>query len=597
MFTVVAFAHVAIVSAQSGRPEGRLYVPPASIAGPDLHGAGPDVRGAGPDVRSAGPDVRGAGPDVRSAGRDVRSAGLQASQTGQTLQLTVDEAVRRAIDHNPDLATVRDAVQVEAARVSESESAYVPVFSTIIGTSSNVTPPSNFLFGERGVDTNDLFTSTGIRQRMRWGAGTWRLSWDTSRQTSNSPLTSFDPALQSGFQFALSQPLLRDRKIDLARQQTIVCARNLESSELRVRESVVQTTASVKQAYWTLKATLANVMVQQRSLELAEELVRQNRSRVEVGQTPPLDLLQAEAEVAQRRENLIRAKTAAGDAEDRLRRLIIDPADASFWRVRLDPTDEPEFGSVLPDEDAVVLRNFDERYDLARARKDLQNIVTSVEFLENQKLPDVRLETSYRGNGLGGTRFLRTGEFPGSIVGTTRRSYGSALGQMFDSSYPAWSVGLTVNYSLGRSFEEAGFARAQVERRQAAKRIESLQLEIAQTLRQAVRQVHSTAERIGAARAGATVARQRLDVEQRRYEVGLSTSFLVTQAQRDLLQAEVNLLQATLDHQSALVSFDALQQAPASGQAQTAISTGTNVIQLGPTAPNGLFRAGAGTGF
>jgi outer membrane protein TolC len=410
-------------------------------------------------------------------------------------------------------------------------------------------------------------------------------------------LTSFDPALQSGFQLALSQPLLRDRKMDLARQQTIVAKRNLESSELRVRESVVQTTAAVKHAYWTLKATLANVMVQQRSLELAQELARQNKARVDVGQTPPLDLLQAEAEVAQRRENLIRANTAAGDAEDRLRRLIMDPADASFWRVRLDPTDEPAFGGGLPDVDAVAAGSFDERYDLARARKDLQNIVTSVEFLNDQKLPDVRLETSYRGNGLGGTRFLRTGEFPGTIVGTARRNYGSVLGQMFDSTYPTWSVGVKVSYSLGRSFEEAGLARAQVERRQAVQRISSLQLQIAETLRQAVRQVHSTAERIEAARAGTSVARQRLDVEQRRYEVGLSTSFLVTQAQRDLLQTEVNLLQATLDHQSALVSFEALQQAPALGSGQSVDSRGSNVVQLGPAAPIGVFRSGAGNGF
>ena len=503
----------------------------------------------------------------------------------ETVQLTVDEAVRRAVEHNPDLASVRFGTEVEAARVSESESAYVPVFSTVVGTSSNVAPPSNFLLGERGIDTKDLFTSTGLRQRMPWGSGSWNLSWDTSRQTSNNPLTSFDPALQSGFQLAVSQPLLKDRKMDLARQQTIVARRNLESSELRVRESVVQTTAAVKQAYWTLKATLANVTLQQRSLELAQELARQNKTRVDVGQTPPLDLLQAEAEVAQRRENLIRANTAAGDAEDRLRRLIMDPADPSFWRVRLDPTDEPAFGGVLPDVNAVAAGAFNERYDLERARKDLQNIVTSVEYFNDQKLPDVRLETSYRGSGLGGTRFLRTGEFPGTIVGSARRSYGSALGQMFDSSYPSWSVGLTVSYSLGRSFEEAGLARAQVERRQAVQRISSLQLQIAETLRQAVRQVQSTAERIEAARAGTTVARQRLDVEQRRYEVGLSTSFLVTQAQRDLLQTEVNLLQATLDHQSALVSFDALQQAPALGNSQPTDLKGGNVIQLGPTAP------------
>jgi outer membrane protein TolC len=557
-----------IASAQAGRPEGRHYEQT-------------DVRGA---------DVRGA--DVR--GPDVRSAGLQASPT---LQLTVDEAVRRAVEHNPDLASVRYGTQVEAARVSESESAYVPVFSTVVGTSSNMTPPSNFLLGERGVDTRDLFTSTGVRQRMPWGSGAWNLSWDTSRQTSNNPLTSFDPALQSGFQLAVSQPLLKDRKMDLARQQTVIARRNLESSELRVREAVVQTTAAVKQAYWMLKATLANVVVQQRSLELAQELVRQNRARVDVGQTPPLDLLQAEAEVAQRRENLIRANTAAGDAEDRLRRLIMDPADASFWRVKLHPSDEPALGGVLPDVDAVAAGTFDERYDLARARQDLQNVVTSVEFFNDQKLPDVRLEASYRGNGLGGTRFLRTGEFPGTIVGTTRRSYGRVLGQAFDNSYPTWSLGLSVSYSLGRSYEEAGLARAQVERRQATERISSLQLQIAETIRQAVRQVHSTAERIEAARAGATVARQRLDVEQRRYEVGLSTSFLVTQAQRDLLQTEVNLLQATLDHQSALVSFEALQQAPALGGSPAPDLRGSNVLPLGPTAPTGLFRPGSATGF
>ncbi len=135
------------------------------------------------------------------------------------------------------------------------------------------------------------------------------------------------------------------------------------------------------------------------------------------------------------------------------------------------------------------------------------------------------------------------------------------------------------------------------ERRQAAQRIASLQLQIAETLRQAVRQVHSTAERIEAARAGATVARQRLDVEQRRYEVGLSTSFLVTQAQRDLLQSEVNLLQATLDHQSARVSFEALQQAPALGSSDMVDLRGASVSPLPVPAPQGVFRPGSGSGF
>ena len=182
------------------------------------------------------------------------------------------------------------------------------MFSTTLGRSSSVTPPSNLLLGERGVDVDDWFSSTGVRQRLPWGSGTWSVSWDTSRTTTNNPISSFDPSLQSGFQIAFSQPLLRDRTIDAARQQYVIAKRNQESSDLRFREAVVQTVAAVKQAYWTLKASLANVTVQQRSLELAQELARENRVRVDAGQIPPLDLVQAEAEVAQRRENLIRAR-------------------------------------------------------------------------------------------------------------------------------------------------------------------------------------------------------------------------------------------------------------------------------------------------
>jgi len=526
----------------------------------------------------------------------VTSASAQVEKP-ETLQLTLEDAVRRAVEHNPDLAIVRLGTEVEAARVGETEGAFAPVFSTLLGRSSNVTPPSNFLLGDRGVDVNDWFSSTGVRQRLRWGAGTWSVSWDTSRTTTNNPISSFDPSLQSGLQVAFSQPLLKDRKIDASRQQYIIAKRNQESSELRFRESVVQTVAAVKQTYWTLKASKANVIVQQRSLELAQELARENRVRVEAGQIPSLDLVQAEAEVAQRRENLIRANTIVEDAEDRLRRLIMEPADTSFWRLRIDPIEDLPGPGPLPDIDAAVASAIDERYDLTRARHDLDNAGTNVEFLGNQKLPDVRLETSYRGSGLGGTQLVRTGGFPGVVTGTRSTGLGAALGQAFSPDYPTWSLGVTVSYPLGRSFEEANLARAEIERRQAAQRIASLRLQVAETIRQAGRQIRSTAERVDAARAGATLAQQRFDAEHRRYEVGLSTTFLVTQAQRDLLQAEVNLLQTTLDYESSLVNFEAVRQAPPLGEGDTVGLRGASVVFLPTPAPRGVFRPGAGAGF
>jgi len=513
------------------------------------------------------------------------------------LTLTLEDAVRRAIDHNPELSIVRLGTEVEAAQVGASESAYAPVFSTTLGRSSTVTPPSNFLLGTSGVDTRDWFSSTGVRQRVPWGSGTWSVSWDAARTTSNSPLNSFDPSVQSGVQFAFSQPLLRDRKIDAARQQIVIAKRNQESSEFRFRESVVQTVASVKQAYWTLKALRANVTLQESSLDLAQKLAKENEVRVRVGQAPPLDLVQVEAEVADRREGLIRARAAAEDGEDRLRRLIMDPHDASFWQVRIDPADEPAGRDPLPDLDAIVAKAIDGRYDVARARNDVANAATSVEYFGNQRLPDVRLETSYRGSGLGGSQLLRTGVFPGVITGRADSGFGDVLGQVFGRDYPTWSFGLTVSYPLGHSYEELSAVRAGVERRQAAARVASLQLDVAAALRQAARQIRSTAEREDAARAGAALAAERSRDEQRRYEAGLSTSFLVTQAQRDLLQAQVSLLQATLEYQSSLVNFEALQLAPPLTAGESIALQGSNVVPLPTPAPRGLFRPGAGTGF
>jgi HAE1 family hydrophobic/amphiphilic exporter-1 len=429
-------------------------------------------------------------PAAQSQRRPVaQAATAQAQPAPAVIRLTIDEAVRRAIDQNPDLAVVKLGTDVEAEHVNEALSAYRPVFVSTFGRSSLAVPSSNPLNGEAGYEQSDLFSSAGIRQRLRWGSGTYSASWDAARTTTNSLFTTFEPSLQSGLLLAFSQPLLKDRKMDTAKLQNTVAQRNLKSSEHRVREATVQTTAAVKTAYWTLKAAQANIAVQQRSLELADDLVRQNRARVNVGQAPPLDLLSAEAEVATRRENLIRATALAGDAEDRLRRLIMDPSDASFWRVRLEPVDDPVGVGTAPDMEAAIAGAIKDRTDLSVARNDLENAQTTVQFHDNQKLPDVRLEGSYRAGGAGGTQLVRTGPFPGTVTGRLDRGFGDVLGQMFSYDYPTWSLGVTVNYPIGRSYEEASLARSEIERKQAAHRIASLEVRVAETVRQAARQV------------------------------------------------------------------------------------------------------------
>jgi HAE1 family hydrophobic/amphiphilic exporter-1 len=529
-----------------------------------------------------------------AAGAQTPAAADPAAGPAKTL--TLQQAVEMALSNNPDLAVARVEPQVGIAIVGQAKGAFAPYLSGTAGHTSTLSPPSSFLVGNAGTETTNWFSSVGVRQRVPFGGGTWNVAWDQTRQRSNSFITNFSPEDTSGLQFSFSQPLLRDLTIDAARQQLIISKRDQQISDVNFKEAVVQTMARVKQAYWDLVAANANVTVQQQSVDLSLELVRMNKARVDVGQSPPLDLVSAQAEAEQRREQLILARQTAREAEDGLRALIMQPGASEFWTAHLQPTDTPPLGGPGSDVDAAVKAALGGRSDLVRARVDVANAATSVKYYNNQKLPDIRAELSYRGAGLGGTQFIRQGTFPGTIVGTQNVSYSTLLDQIFSRDYPAWTAGVTISVPLGRSYEDASLARAKVQQQQAKSRLDSLEIRAVRDIRQAAWQVDTTAQRVDTTRVGRELAEQRLDAEQKRYEVGMSTSFLVVQAQRDLTQARVNELTAMLDHQVARVDFESLQQAPSVNTGSVSVN-GTQIVSLPPPTPRGISAPGGNSLF
>jgi outer membrane protein TolC len=323
---------------------------------------------------------------------------------------------------------------------------------------------------------------------------------------------------------------------------------------------VTQARLDGEAAYWALVAARASVQVQQQSLDLSLELERTNRARVDVGQSPPLDLVSSRAEVAQRQESLIVARTLALQAEDVLRTLIMDPKSDDYWRVRLEPSDLVPPTQVAVDVDAAVRRALAERSDIAETRKQIEAGDITVGLAKNQTLPDLRAQALYLTNGQGGTRLIRTGGFPGTIVGVDNTGFGSVLGQVLSSDFPQWSFGLTLSYPLGQSTEEANLARARIERDQAAARLRSIELTAVREVRNAALRLEQNRQRIETNRLARELAEQRLDAEQKRFEVGMSTSFLVIQAQRDLAVARDNELRAALDYQLSTLAFERAQQ-------------------------------------
>jgi outer membrane protein TolC len=479
----------------------------------------------------------------------------------EVLKLTRDDAVRLAIENNPELAVTRLEPAANDARVSAAQAVFLPTFTSSLQRNSTQTPPVNLFSGEGGVRSAFWSGDAGLTQRLPWGGGAYDVLFTSQRATTDNPFTTFTPSLTSSLQAVFSQPLLRNFKLDDARAQVELAQANRDIADLQLRERLAQVTADAEAAYWALVAALAAVDVQQRSLDLSLELERTNRARVDVGQSPPLDLVAAQAEVAQRRENLIVARTTALQLEDVLRTLIMDPKRADYWTVRLDPADRVPTVSGPPDVDAAVRVALGERVDIAQARKQIETSDIGIALAQNETLPDLRAQAMYLTNGQGGSRLLRTGGFPGTITGVQATPYGDVLGQVLAADYPTWTVGLTLSYPLGHSSSEANLARARIERDQAAARVRSLELTVVRQVRNAALRLEQNRQRIDTARLGRELAEQRLDAEQRRFEVGMSTSFLVIQAQRDLAVARDNELRAYLDYQLAVVNLERVQRA------------------------------------
>ncbi|OFW14505.1 MAG: hypothetical protein A3F69_01555, partial [Acidobacteria bacterium RIFCSPLOWO2_12_FULL_66_10] len=496
-----------------------------------------------------------------AAGLASTAWGQTAAKTPATLRLAVDDAVKMALDHNVDLAADRLDPQISDTRVAAAAGAFRPSIMSSVQSNNQLQPPSSFLI-PTATRTNLVSTNAGLSQRLPWFGASYSVSWTTTHTDSNSFLNSYNPLLQSGLSINVSQPLVRDLFIDGFRQQLATSRTNREIAGTRLRESLVHITAGVKSAYWNLVSARANVEARRSTLDLAQELVRVNKAKVDVGSLPPLDLVAAQAEVAADQEQLIIAETAVKQSEDRLRLLIFDLTDRSSWNIAIDPIDSPPIATVTVDSDQAVTRALQGRADLVRARRDIDNSKIGLKYADNQRLPDVRLNASYQASGLGGTQVLRTGGFPGTIVGPgIITPFGDVINQLFARDYPTWAVGVSVLYPIGQSVDQADYARSQLERSQSEQRLKGAEARAIQQVRDAAWKIEMNAKRIETTRAARELADQRLDAERKRFEVGMSTSFLVIQAQRDLAQARTSELGAVLAYDLSLVDFEALQEA------------------------------------
>ena len=505
------------------------------------------------------------------------TAGSQAAPqgpAGPVRRLTIEEAAKLALENNLGIRIARYSPQAQDLSVAQARAAWVPTFQDTFQKNSQAQPNTNFLAGSLGGKTTSAFFSNniGIAQNTPWG-GNYQVSWDGQRSTNNSNFSTFSPQLRSGLSFSVQQPIMRNYSIDQARQQVMTSIKNREISDIDLQQTVATTMRTVRNAYWNLAYATASLAVQRQSLELAQQSLRDTRARVEIGTTPPIDIVEAESEVATREEAVIVAEAGIKTAEDNLRALVFDPSTPDFWTMTIEAVDIPPFQPITVDVDAAVRNALDRRTDLRRQTKSLEVNDVEIRFLRNQTLPDLNASFDYGLSGLGGLNLVRgAGPFgPGSgaVIDTIGRSFGSVLGDLFANRYPTWTAGLSVSYPIGRSQQEANLARARIDYTQAQTQLKNQQLQVSTQVRESARQVQTNQKRVETTRAARSFAERRLEAEQRKFAAGTSTSFIVFQAQRDLSQARNNELRAILDYNQSVVDLETVQEVPLAGGGAT----------------------------
>jgi outer membrane protein TolC len=480
-------------------------------------------------------------------------------------ELRLAEAVQLALEKNLDISVERLNPQAVDLQIAGLRNLYLPTLTSNLGKRDNFQLPRDQLQGGQRVSVGTTTYNAAVTQQMPWYGGNFNVSFNNNMQDSSSSFVTFNPTYTTSLTATYTQPLMRGLVIDQTRQQIAITQINREIAEETLRATVTQTLANVRNAYWDLVFARSSVDVAQRALQLADKLVEDNRARVEVGTLAPLDIVQAEAEAANRRQNLAVAEAALQTAELTLKRYIVSGTEDPLWRQELQPIDLPSLEPAPADIEGAVRKALERRTDLVNARKNLQSSDISLKYFRNQTLPDVDLVASYGGQGIGGTSIRRAGLGSDQILETIPGGYTDALGLLFNRDYPSWNLQFNVSYNLFGSQADAQYARARVQKNQSQARLRALELQVATEVTNAALNVQSNLKRVEAAVAARELAERRLEAEQSKFEVGMTTNFFVVQAQRDLRDAQNAELRALADYRKSLVVFERVQEAPGGG--------------------------------
>ena len=481
---------------------------------------------------------------------------------GGELPLTLDQAIRRALENNNDIEVSRDNVRLAETTLQSLEGVYDPLitfspqFSLVRTPRVNSAGETTTIPARVPIQTTSLSITPAITKQFNTGGGQYQFFFNSQRGTANNGFTRLSPFYSTSLGATFTQPLLRNRSIDQFRHDIRVQRKRLTQSDADFRLQVITVISQVQQAYWELVFARRNEQNQLSNVNLAREQLRMIEEQVSVGISATLERAQALTQIASAETALLSATQAVTTSENALKQLLLRNKSVTEWSARVKPTDEPSLAATpinLKDALAEAFANRPE-LNVLRLQRDINKIDT--QFFKNQTLPRVDLQTTVFKYGLAGslvplTNSTTTSPLPADVVG----GYGQALRNITGLNTGTISVGAAIQIPLHNKTAKANLATARIQGEQLIATIQSQEQAVEVDVRNAVQGVDTSQRQLSTARAATKSAEIQLAGEMKRYQAGMSTTFLIFQFEDQLVTARTAELRADANYNQALANL------------------------------------------
>jgi outer membrane protein TolC len=480
----------------------------------------------------------------------LRGAVVPAASADGLIRLTERQAVELALENNLNINIERHTRLSSTWMVEQLRGVYDPQTSLSFNWNRQKTPAATVLQG--GASVTDILTNVTTHYRQLFPTGTSvEASFSGARNRTTNFFSSLVPAINTQFQVLLRQSLMEGFGRIQPDYQIEITRNNVGISEQEFKRQLTDAIFQVQDGYWELQHALQDIELREKSLQLSNTILEQNQARLEVGTAARLEVVQAEAEMALRREDLIRSKANYRRIQDQLIRLVStydDPRAFPGEIAPLDPVSTPP----------PVHESFEQLREIALANRpevrqvdlEVTNQQVALNRSRNSLRPSLDLVAGYQQFGLGGTRIIRDfsqGFLDPPIVDIEPGGIRNSLDQLVSGEYYGYVMRLDLQLPLFNREARAENAQAQIAISRSRLRRDALRQSIGVEIRDAMTQAETSQARVEAATAAVRSADERLEGEMARFEVGVGTTRELIEAQRDLLMAQTILLRAQVD--------------------------------------------------